>query len=90
MVHGPLNAECSTANPVTNVASPLTGERETIFVPDDLFKKFLASGSSSLCGLAVNDDILRFIGQAIDFPRLKLAVLLRALGIECSSSSLIN
>ncbi len=79
MVYGPLNAEYVPANPVINVAIPLTGEREVISVADDIFKKFLASGNSSLCGLAVDGDILHFIEQAIDFPRLKLAVLFRAI-----------
>ena len=79
MVYGPLNAEYVTANPVINVASPLTSDREAIVVADDIFEEFLASGSSSLCGLAVDDDILHFIEQAIDFPRLKLAVRFGAL-----------
>lgn len=79
MVYGPLNADCGMANPVITVASPLTGEREVIVVADEIFKKFHASDSSSLCGLAVDDDIRHFIEQAIDFPRLKLAVLFRAI-----------
>ena len=77
MMYEALNAEYVTANPVISVASPLTSESEVIVVADDIFEEYLALADSFLCGLAVDDNVLYFIEQAIDFPRLKLAVRFR-------------
>ena len=86
-MYRPLHADFGMCKPVISVANSLTDEREAMVVADDIFKKSLGHGSSSLCALIIDDVILQLIAQAVDCPHLKVRSSSGPLGIECTFSS---